>query len=224
MHWIQKSFDESKKLKTHYTMKGIDIYIKDMLPDSINPDDVFGFISKRIPTHFLSMVDIIYVGDFEIFKEKEVNAIYDDGAIYISNDQDDISDIIDDVVHEIAHAVEKKYINYLYSDQTLKKEFLAKRQRLYSMLLTNDYKPISSIRNTYTYNKKIDMYFYKEVGYETMWHLIVGLFPSPYAATSLREYFAIGFEHYFLKDRKTLKRDCPILYNKLSEIEFPEVK
>jgi Mlc titration factor MtfA (ptsG expression regulator) len=52
--------------------------------------------------------------------------------------------------------------------------------------------------------------------------MTAGLFPSPYAATSLREYFAIGFEHYYLKDRKVLKRDCPVLYNKLAELEFPE--
>jgi Mlc titration factor MtfA (ptsG expression regulator) len=55
-----------------------------------------------------------------------------------------------------------------------------------------------------------------------MWYLIGGLFPSPYAATSLREYFAIGFEYYYLKDRSQLKKECPFLYNKLAEIEFPE--
>jgi hypothetical protein len=130
--------------------------------------------------------------------------------------------MVDDIVHEISHSVEEKYHDMIYEDQLLKKEFLGKRFRLHNILSAHDYKPYSAIRNTYLYDEKIDMYFYKEVGYETMWHMTAGLFPSPYAATSLREYFAIGFEHYYLKDRKVLKRDCPVLYNKLAELEFPE--
>lgn len=222
MNWLDNSFEKSKKLRTHYRMKNIDIYIKDMLPDSIDPDMVFKYISRRIPTHLMSHIDIIYVGQFDIFKEKETNAVYDDGAIYITNEQDNHEDMIDDIIHEIAHSVEEKYFDFIYQDQLLKKEFLGKRQRLYSILLTNDYKPYSKIRNTYAYDQEIDMYFYKEVGYESMWFLVSGLFPSPYAATSLREYFAIGFEQYYMKDRSQLKRECPFLYNKLAEIEFPE--
>ena len=222
MNWLEKSIEESKKLRTHYKMKNIDIYIKDMLPNNINPDVVFTYISKRIPAHLLSRIDIIYVGQFDIFKEKDVNAVYDDGAIYISNEQADINDMIDDIIHEIAHSVEEKYYDDIYGDQSIKKEFLGKRQRLYMELLTNDYKPYNKIRNTYIYDEEIDMYFYKTVGYEKMWYLVGGLFLSPYAATSLREYFAIGFEYYYLKDRSQLKKECPFLYNKLSELEFPE--
>jgi len=224
MNWLERSVEKSKKFRTHYTMKGIDIFIKDMLPENIDPDVVFKFISKRIPSHFFSNIDIVYIGDFGIFDEKETNAVFNNGAIMISNKQDDVNDMIDDIVHEIAHATEEKYYNLIYEDQVLKKEFLGKRQRLYQSLVYNDYKPISGIRNTYLYSKKIDMYFYKDVGYESLWYLINGLFPTPYAVTSLREYFAVGFEHYFLKDRASLKRDCPILYSKLAEIEFPEDK
>ena len=89
-------------------------------------------------------------------------------------------------------------------------------------MVVHGYKPYSKIRNTYQYDEDIDMYFYKDVGYESLWYLVNGLFPSPYAATSLREYFAIGFEYYFMKDRTLLKKECPILHNKISELEFPE--
>ena len=222
MNWLDNSFEKAKKLRTHYKMKNIDIYIKDMLPNHVDPNEVFGFISKRIPKHLLTHIDIIYVGQFDIFKDKESNAVYDDGAIYVSNHQDNKDDMIDDIIHEIAHSVEEKYFDFLYDDQLLKKEFLGKRTRLYSILLANDYKPYSKIRNTYQYDKEIDMYFYKDIGYDSMWYLINGLFPSPYAATSLREYFAIGFENYYLKDRTQIKQECPFLYNKLAEIEFPE--
>jgi len=222
MNWLGKSIEESKKLRTHYRMKGIDIFIKDMLPENVDADMVFKYISKRIPSHFFSSVDIIYIGNFDVFREKDVNAVFKDGAILVSNKQANSEDMIDDIIHEIAHAVEEKYFDEIYDDQLLKKEFLAKRNHLYQLLSVNDYKPLSAIRNTYTYSEDIDMYFYKEVGYEAMWYLIGGLFPSPYAATSLREYFAIGFEYYFLKDRATLKRDCPVLFSKLSELEYPE--
>jgi len=222
MNWLGKSYEKSKKLRDHYKMKEIDIYIKDALPDGIDPDIVFKFISNRIPNHLLSGIDVMYVGDFEMFKEKEVNAIYEDGAIYISNSQSNHEDMADDIVHELAHSVEEKYKDFLYSDQALKKEFLGKRKRLYHILLSHDYKPMSKIASTYVYDKQIDMYFYKEVGYDAMWNIVAGLFPSPYSCTSLREYFAIGFEEYYLRNRTELRQLCPVLYNKLSELEFPE--
>ena len=222
MNWVEKSITESKKLRTHFRMNSIDIYIKDMLPDNINPDVVFNYIAKRIPSHLMSHIDIIYVGQFDMFKEKDVNALYDDGAIYVTNNQTDENDMIDDIIHEIAHSVEEKYYEYIYEDQLLKKEFLGKRQRLYSILSANDYEPHNKVRNTFVYDDDIDMYFYKDVGYDKMWYLVNGLFPSPYAATSLREYFAVGFEYYYIKDRSLLKKECPFLYNKLAEIEFPE--
>ena len=222
MNWLGESYEKSKNLRTHYKMREIDIFIKDHLPKYINPDEVFKYISNRIPSHLMTAVDVIYVGDFDMFKERETNAMYQDGAIYVSNEQDNFADMVDDIVHEISHSVEEKYYDFIYSDQAIKKEFLGKRNRLHSILVAHDYKPYSKVRNTYIYDEEIDDYFYKEVGYEALWHLTVGLFPSPYAATSLREYFAIGFEHYYLKERKSLNRDCPELFRKLSELEFPE--
>ena len=47
MNWLGKSYEKSKKLRDHYKMKEIDIYIKDALPDGIDPDIVFKFISNR---------------------------------------------------------------------------------------------------------------------------------------------------------------------------------
>ncbi len=192
-------------------MHDVDIFIKDPLPEVINADFVFVSITKMLPSHLLSGVDIIYVGSFDIFKEKEVNALYQDNAIYITNDQSNEEDMIDDIIHEIAHSVEEEKIEYIYSDNTLKREFLGKRQRLYHRLKEYDYKPpISLSRNPY-YTKEIDMYLYKDVGYEALWNLVVDLFPSPYSVTSLREYFAIGFEYYFMKNKLELKKTCPVL-------------
>lgn len=222
MNWIKESFAKSKKIRNHFKLHAIDIFIKDPLPDNIDPDFVFKYVSKQIPSSLLRGVDIVYVGQFDVFREKKVNAIFEDGAIYITNQQSSNQDFVDDIIHEIAHATEEMHTELIYEDQLLKREFLAKRKNLYWVLQTNDYKPYSKIANTYHYDKEIDMYFYEDVGYDSMWHIITGIFPTPYSATSLREYFAIGFEEYFIGDRALLKRDCPVLYVKLRELDFME--
>ena len=222
MHWLKESTKRSNKLKDHYKMQDIDIFIKDPLPDHINPDLVFSTFSKLIPHHLLNGVDIIYVGEFDVFKEKQTNAVFQDGAIYVSNEQDSNQDMIDDIIHELAHSVEERFTQYIYGENDLKNEFLGKRKRLYDILSSYKYNPLPSIKTAYHYEEKIDMYFYKKVGYEAMWNLINGLFPSPYSATSLREYFAIGFEYYFMGDKNTIKKLCPDLYSKLENLEYLE--
>ena len=203
-------------------MQEIDIFIKDQLPSHIDPDLVFSTFSKLIPSHLLTGVDIIYVGEFDVFKEKKVNAVFQDGAIYVSNEQDSNQDMIDDIIHELAHSVEEKFPQYIYSENDLKNEFIGKRKRLYDILLNYDYDPSPKLKTMYHYDESIDMYLYKDVGYEAMWNLINGLFPSPYSVTSLREYFAIGFEYYFMGEKNTIKKLCPVLYSKLENLEYME--
>ena len=53
MNWLGKSIEDSKRLRTHYKMKEVDIFIKDALPKFIDPDTVFKFISYRIPSHLM---------------------------------------------------------------------------------------------------------------------------------------------------------------------------
>ena len=222
MDWIQESVKRSNKLKDHYKMQEIDIFIKDQLPSHIDPDLVFSTFARLIPEHLLSGVDIIYVGQFDVFKEKKVNAVFQDGAIYVSNEQDSNQDMIDDIIHELAHSVEEKFTQYIYNENDLKNEFLGKRKRLYDILNSYDYDPSPLIKTTYHYDEKIDMYFYEKVGYEAMWNLVNGLFPSPYSTTSLREYFAVGFEQYFMGDKVMIKKYCPVLYSKIENLEYLE--
>ncbi len=222
MNWLKESFARSNNLRNHYKVHEVDIFIKDALPKHIDVDIVFSYISKSIPSIFFKGVDIIYIGQFDIFKKRQINAVFEDGAIYVTNNQDNGQDLIDDIVHEVAHSVEERYRDMIYGDNILKKEFLGKRNRLYWILQTHDYKPYAKIQNTYHYDKDIDMYFYKDVGYEAMWNIIAGLFPTPYSATSLREYFAIGFEEFYIGDRAAIKKNCPYLFSKLSELDFLE--
>jgi len=218
MNWVKESITRSNKTRNHYTMYEVDIFIKDALPKNIDPDLVFSYIKKQVPSYFFKDVDIIYVGQFDVFKEKQVNAIFQDGAIYVSNNQDSNQDLVDDIIHEIAHSAEEIYRDIIYSDQQLKNEFIGKRKKLYWILQSNGFKPYEKVANTYHYDKEIDMYFYKEVGYDTMWTIVSGLFPTPYSTTSLREYFAIGFEEFYTGAQTDLRKICPILFSKLSEL------
>ena len=66
------------------------------------------------------------------------------------------------------------------------------------------------------YSQELDSYLYGQVGYSLLDLLSSSIFYSPYAITSLREYFANGFEAFFYyKDTSFLRRACPELYKKL---------
>tara|TARA_Y100001937_G_scaffold128816_1_gene208465 strand:+ start:4078 stop:4734 length:657 start_codon:yes stop_codon:yes gene_type:complete len=215
---------EAKNLKDHYIMQGVDIFIKDKLDSNIDVDFVVRYISTRLPKHLMISVDIIYVGHFKMLVDREVTAIYEDGAIYLSNEQDSEMDMIDDLIHEIAHSNEKRYQDIIYGDGKLESEFLAKRRALQNVLLNQEKKykvPIHFALDP-TYSNVIDDFLYKDVGYSALWQMVPGIFPSPYAATSLREYFARGFEEYFMGNPKELKEACPVLYSKMYKLHNME--
>jgi len=171
-----------------------------------------------IPSRLLTGVDIIYVGQFEFLNSREINALYDSGAVYITNVQEDEQDVIDDIIHEVSHSLEEKYKDFIYSDGLLMKEFIGKRKRLYYILKSRDLKPPEDLQIKVDYDKDIDEYLYKQVGYNTLWNVVVGLFMSPYSVTDLREYFAVGFEHYVQNDKDSVKQISPLLYKKLEDL------
>ena len=73
------------------------------------------------------------------------------------------------------------------------------------------------------YDEDFDMLLYKKIGYDKINTAAAGLFISPYAATSLREYFARGFEEYYIGKHSLLKQICPYIYRKLFFLEQNEV-
>lgn len=223
MSWLETSINKSKKLKDHYKLRGVDIYIKDAFTNDIDFDFVVRYVAARLPEHLLKNIDIIYVGFFQHLIDREVTAIYEHGAIYITNDQDSEMDLIDDMIHEIAHSNEAKYQDLIYGDKRLEKEFLNKRKSLNRILnQSGKYRIPIGFTVDPSYSEEIDIFLHKGVTYNTLWQMIPGLFPSPYAATSLREYYARGFEEYFMGERRGLKDICPILYSKMQELENVE--
>ena len=217
--WLLNSIKESKKLRTHYKLHDIDIYIKDVLPEEVDPNFVFLYAAKKIPSHLLRNIDIIYVGEFDNIKKQRANAVFENGAIFISNEQDNDIDMIDDLIHEIAHSNEEQYRELVYADDRLEKEYAWKRKSLYRLLKdAKGYKVSMDFILDFSYNEETENFLYDVVGYTTLNSLINGIFTSTYSAVSLREYFARGFEEFFLGDRKRLKEICPILYSKIDEL------
>jgi hypothetical protein len=183
---------------------------------------VLSKIEAYLPAYLVQNVEGIYVGEFKEFSEraKNVNAIYKDGVIYVSNQQDDEDDLLDDIVHELAHSTENQYQDLIYGDEQLEAEFLAKRRTLYFLLDRSDLgleKNLMYFLNP-DYSHNFDMFLYKKLGYDYLRNVSASLFYSPYAITSLKEYWANGFESYFLGDRQKLKDLSPVLYNKIKAL------
>lgn len=213
-----------------YNLYDIPVYFKDRFVDQdIDVSAVLEEIESRVPAEFLYGIDTIFVGSFEDLDNKNTNAKLENGAIYISNEQDSEEDMIDDIVHEIAHNVENLYGETIYGDSSVEVEFLGKRKRLLQILQAEYGAPaIKSITSGFLdseYSEKFDEFLYGVVGYPSLVPLSMGLFISPYAITSLREYFATAFEQYLLKDIKYVKTISPAAYRKIEEIfeEFQEI-
>ena len=128
-----------------------------------------------------------------------------------------IEDMLENFVHEVAHSLENSYGLQIYTDALIQ-EFKGKRRRLYHLLSAEGYE-INQIHFEFTeYNQAFDSFLADEVGYPTLLTLTMGLFASPYAATSIQEYFANGFEKYFLQSPRSVRMVSPVLYDILEEI------
>jgi len=214
---ITESAKKGRSLKDMYNLSGVDVYIKDRLPDEIDPEFVFNYISARIPFHFTRNIDIIYVGSFPEMKEREINAYYQDGAIYLTNKQEEDMDMIDDIIHELAHAVERNNQELVYGNGKLQREFKAKRKNLHT-IIQDMYEIPKGFLNDIDYNKEIDDFLYRTIGYDILNQMVSNIFISGYAATSVSEYFARGFEEYFIGDKELLKQLSPVLYKIIDEL------
>ena len=204
----------------------LQIIFKDHFSNDIDYVFVIKRVNQLLPEHMLQLVDALYVGDFDYFKQRDINAMYLDGAIYVSNEQDNEGDLLDDIIHEFAHACEASYGEMIYGDGDIKDDFLSKRQTLKRFLRhENRWSDIEDYDFTeIDYDQDLDMFLKDGVGYKRLNNLINGLFLNPYSTVSLREYFARGFEEFYLGDRFYLKKICPYIYNKLYLLDELENK
>lgn len=207
-------------LQQNLLFNRIVVYQQNALPDGITVDEMVRQVEEKVPRMLLDDIDSIFVGQFPFLKEKEVDALYENGAIYVSNEQDNQEDFFSDIVHEIAHAVEETYPLDIYGDGTIEQEFLAKRRTMAEILHAHGYTEYGAEAYAETeYSPEFDSYLYREVGYDLLHTLLQGLFVSPYGATSLREYFANAFEEFFSGEPYYVKSLSPAVYKKLIDLQ-----
>ena len=218
---IRESVERSKNQRREFTIfNRIPVHM--LQPTIISFTEVVDKIEENIPQHMFDEIDEIFVGSFEENDSRALEAYYESGAIYVTNDMVTADDYAESIIHEAAHSIEQARGFEIYGDQKVQEEFLGKRMTLKRTLDANGYDVEADFADI-EYSEDFDLYLYKEVGYDEIGNLTSGLFYSPYAATSVNEYFANGLENFFLGNREYLKRISPQLTKKIWEIVSDEV-
>ena len=207
-----------------YTSSGIHVYFQEPFADPEHDlERVMAAVEAKVPRHLMSEIEMVIVGWFEEFVERSINAFYQDGTIFVSNLHVDEEDIYNDIVHEASHSIEEAYGYFLYGDEKLKDEFLRKRKHLHDLLWSLGFKAPESFFMDVEFDEDFDKFLYEKVGYDKLAPIMQGLFVTPYAATSLREYFATGFAEYYMdSDHKYFQKVSPELYKKITNLQDPE--
>jgi Mlc titration factor MtfA (ptsG expression regulator) len=70
------------------------------------------------------------------------------------------------------------------------------------------------------YDQEFDQFLLDDIGYDKLSEILKGIMVTPYAATSLREYFATGFTEFYLypDSHNYLQKTSPELYKKLVQL------
>lgn len=195
------------------------VFEHEPLPDHIDLNNLLDRLEQTIPQHFVENLDVIYIGNFGSLVDRDLNAMYEDGAIYIIPEQDDEEDLYDDVIHEIAHCVEETFMQEVYGNGKIEQEFLLKRKKLLDILRQQGYNVSLKDFLELEYSKDFDEMLYADIGYPVLAGMTMNIFVSPYGATSLREYFANCFEEIFARRNSVLvKKLSPSVYEAISSI------
>jgi hypothetical protein len=218
--FVTKSSNRIKTVfKEIYAYNQVFVYTKDPLSDRIDLQNILDKVESKVPVHIGQLVDSIMIGDFpQLRRDPPIIAFYEDGSLYVTNDPPSPDAMLKAIVHEFAHAVEEAWGLDIYGDGQLESEFTKKRIGLRNKF--KDYNVDAPSLKTFMnveYSQEFDDYLY-DLGYEKINNLMTGMFLNPYSVTSLREYFATGFEEFMLGDKKHLIQVCPVLYDKILSI------
>ncbi len=196
-----------------YYIYHIPVFVFGEAEPSVNIPGFCTEIENTLPLSVLRNVEVCYIADNPILDGR--NAAYAEGAIYMKLSEPTNDDMVENFIHEVAHAAETDRPYFIY-DERMQMEFLGKRRKLYHLLQAEGYEQIPErMYANAEYNKPFDDFLANVVGYPTLLSLTMGLFCSPYGATSIQEYFANGFEKYFTENPEYVKSISPILYQKV---------
>ncbi len=198
-----------------YYIYDIPVFVIDQPAESVDVPAFCTEVEEHIPQRLLKNVEVVYIGNFKELAGR--NAMYNNGGIYITASEPTNFDMLENFVHEVAHSLESKYGLFIYDDSLIS-EFKGKRERLYHLLDAEGFHTNPLLFSFTEYNKKFDNFLANEVGYPTLLSITMGLFVSPYGATSIQEYFANGFEKYYLDNPRKVREISPVLHRKIEEI------
>ena len=198
-----------------YYIHHIPVFVVDTINEDVDIAEFCIEAEETLSPHLLSNVEVVYIGDLAELQGR--NAMFSNGAIYMVASEPTVFDMMENFVHEVAHSLEHKYGMLIYQDDLIN-EFAGKRKRLKSMLEAEGFRINPLLYGFTEYNEKFDNFLANTVGYPTLLTLTMGLFCSPYGATSIQEYFANGFEKYFLDNPRVVRDISPTLYRKIEEI------
>tara|TARA_Y100000114_G_scaffold70920_1_gene64887 strand:- start:1472 stop:2155 length:684 start_codon:yes stop_codon:yes gene_type:complete len=222
--YIKKSHKNNLQERKEYTVFGsVNLFIKDPLPRDIDVSSIIMDLEDTIPRKFFHEIDIVLVGQIPELIDRGLRGAYLDGGIYITNEQPSDEQMFEDIVHEIAHAVEKTYEFELYGDGNIEREYTSKKITFLNLMHANGISVPNRIKYENEYSKAFDEFLYYTLGYEKVEKFSNGLFISPYAPVSISEYFATAFEAYFVNTQQEyVKKISPYLYEKIREITKEE--
>ncbi len=198
-----------------YYIYNIPVFVMGEPQESVNIPSFCQNVEELLPVRLLRNVEVVYIGNFKDLRGK--NAAFDSDSIYMSLEEPTNFDMLANFIHEVGHSLAVDQGWQIYDDR-LTSEFLSKRKRLRSMLESEGFEIDPLLYDSTEYSKEFDYFLAKEVGYPLLLNLTMGLFVSPYGATSLREYFANGFEKYFLDSPQVVNKISPVLYSKIESI------
>jgi Mlc titration factor MtfA (ptsG expression regulator) len=222
--YIKSSSSRALKNRNEFSLlKGrVPVVVINKLPNDIDFNNIIKNLEKNIPSQILNLIDGIYIGDFKELEERNIEAMFKDGAIYLSSykniDYASEELIARNICHELAHALEEKMGYEIYGDKLIQNEFKAKKDKLISLLNHEGFYFSRNIFFDPELTDELDDLLYNEIGYDRLSLIIPNLFISPYSVTSIREYFANGVEEYLFGDPNLLKSVNPVLYSKINKI------
>tara|TARA_B100000029_G_C17328887_1_gene870944 strand:+ start:64 stop:735 length:672 start_codon:yes stop_codon:yes gene_type:complete len=217
--YVKESATQRRQnMKEQLLFGRIYVYVKDPLPADFDLGYVIDEVEATIPERLAHEVESIFIGQFDELASRHLHAIYKDGTIFLTNQQFGEQKMVEDIIHELAHSMEESRAIEIYADGSVEKEFLGKRKRLLDILVASGYAVDTAALLNPDYSEAFDSFLYQTIGYPKLTALTMGLFISPYAITSLREYFASGIEEYFGGDIGAIKKISPQLTLKITEL------
>ena len=215
-----RDYITEKALQTPKVFNFADIEVEqtDEIEDGFDCEKLFKDVEQAIPRKFLKNLKKVKIEDREEFAERNVTALYNDGVLYLAPKLGKDGSMLTDIIHELAHHVETLYTNLIYGDESVQREFLRKRHELEFELRSEGYWTEEYDFEDINYSNNLDNFLYKRVGPNMLRLATSGMFIRPYAAVSIREYFATGFEAYYLGKREKLDKISPVLYDKIVEL------